>query len=352
VTATRPPTALPSATPSETATELPGSATPAATAEPFPILPDEPWPAPTSHPFPVSGAPRQGIAAALGAGDESAFGSWSYFYNAFVPPIPGRAQHVPMLTSRPSNGLPERSIIEDMDQRASHNYWLVFNECDHVDQCNASPQEAAAFYHDVVVETLYNQGADSDAELIVGGVSAHPCGIQWLADFVNTYEANYGELPRAGWHFHNYPEMRPSAWPGGCNNSWAYDDGLFPDPEAAADLWIEHANNALAFVQEYGRPEDEIWFTEIGCLNYGFHQEQRPVCQADGFIQDYASRILAWLNNQGRWVTRYAWYTNWDIRYWEITHLLSEAGPIWQYSPLGYYYAQVTPAASTGQGGP
>jgi hypothetical protein len=256
-------------------------------------------------------------------------------------------QHVPMLTGGPINGLPDHDIIVEMDNRQPNNLWLVFNECENHLQCNTTPQEAARFYHDQVVEVLYNQGADADAELIVGGVNAHVCGIAWLEQFVTAYEAAYGPLPRAGWHFHVYPEMHPNGWPGaGCAGTWDFDDTLFPDPSTAFALWREHAHNALAFVQQYGRPGDEIWFTEMGCLNYGNHQEQRPVCQAEGFIDTYAKAILAWLNSEGRWVTRYAWYTNWDYKYWQVTKLLASVEEPWQFSSLGWYYRQIAPAAA------
>jgi hypothetical protein len=77
-----------------------------------------------------------------------------------------------MLTGGPSNGLPAIETIADLDGRADHEYWLVFNECEQHWQCDAFPQEAAIFYHDEDVETMYGQGADPDARLIVGGINA------------------------------------------------------------------------------------------------------------------------------------------------------------------------------------
>ncbi|MGH2536610.1 MAG: glycosyl hydrolase [Candidatus Promineifilaceae bacterium] len=313
---------------------------------PYPTLPDVLWPAPTAHPYPPAEEPRQGVAAAFGEGDLSAFGQWSYSWTAYVPPVPGPAEHVPMLVGWLRNGLPRAEIIREMDARAEHNYWLVFNECEHQHQCNASPQEAAAFYHDVVVETIYVQGADPDAQLIVGGVNAHECGINWLRDFVAAYESRYGPLPRAGWHFHLYPDIRPSGWPGNCDTDWVFDDHMMPSPAAAFELWRQHATNALAFVQSVGAAEDEVWFTEMGCINAGGHQQPGPVCNDDGFMADYAGRVLAWLNDEGRWVDRYAWYTNWDQGYWHFTRLLESAGPEWKFSSLGWFYAQVRPAAA------
>lgn len=253
-----------------------------------------------------------------------------------------------MLAGSPRSNLPSVGQIQLLDSYNSHNYWIVFNECEHQFQCNTSPAEAAQFFHDKVVDLLFTQGGDPDADIIIGGVNAHPCGILWLKNFVDYYQVTYGPLPYTGWHFHLYPEMRPSGWPNSCDGGWSFDDTLMPNVDAAFNLWRDHAANALAFVQEYGQPGDEIWFTEMGCLNYGFHQVQAPVCQAEGFMQDYASRILGWLNTDGRWVTRYAWFTNWTTRYFEVTYLIAEVpnDQPWKYSSLGYWYAQIVPAAA------
>jgi hypothetical protein len=253
-----------------------------------------------------------------------------------------------MLAGNTRSGLPPLDQIIERDGYNSHDYWLVFNECEHQGQCNASPPEAAQFFHDRVVDLLYTQGGDPNAKIIIGGVNAHSCGILWLKNFVDYYRVTYGELPYVGWHFHIYPEVGPGGWPGNCNGSWGFFDYEFQSVDTAFALWQEHANNALAFVQEYGRPEDEVWFTEIGCLNYGFHQIQAPACQAEGFMQDYAGRMMNWLNTDGRWVTRYAWFTNWDAKYWRATHLIWEAPPgeQWTYSSLGYWFANVVPSAA------
>ncbi|MCI0398092.1 MAG: glycosyl hydrolase [Chloroflexi bacterium] len=340
-TATTTPSVTPSNTPQPTATPPP---IPSITPTPLPLPPSAAWPAPTAHPFPTASTPRQGVAAAWG-GPGNPFGAWVFAWNPGVPVTPSPWEHVPMLVGGPRNGLPDWATIAEYDARNPHNYWLVFNECEHQGQCNSPPQEVARFYHDQVVELLYNQAADPDAELIIGGVNAHPCGIAWLEEFVTYYEATYGPIPRAGWHFHLYPEIQPVGAPAGCQGPWEYRDYLFPDPATAFALWQEQANNTLAFVQHYGRPEDQIWFTEMGCLNLGFHQEQRPVCQAEGFMAGYVPRILAWLNGDGRWVTRYAWFTNWTPGGSSVTRLWAADRP-WQYSSLGWFYAQVTPAAA------
>jgi hypothetical protein len=349
------PTATPSATPTLAPSNTP-TAAPTNTSTPtrvgFPRPPEVVWPSATPHSFPVSDSPRHGVAVAWGGAPPGSFGSgdysWTYSWTTFVPATPTGVEHIPMLISNPRNELPAVELVRERDVQTEHNYWLVFNECEHQLQCNTSPAEAAQYYHDRVVDLVFTQGGDADADLIIGGVNAHPCGIVWLKNFVDYYRVTYGELPYSGWHFHLYPEIVPGGWPQNCNGNWGFNDWLFPDAETAFNLWREHALNALAFVQEYGRPDDEVWFTEMGCLNYGDHQVQGPVCQGEGFMEDYAGRILGWLNGEGRWVTRYAWYTNWDSRYWRVTHLIADApsGEQWQYSSLGYWYSQIEPAAA------
>lgn len=278
--------------------------------------------------------------------DDTTLGQWQYAYGPFMRFSLTNLQHIPMLISEPSNGMPGTPFIIEMDGRSPHDYWIVYNECEHQDQCNTSPQAAADFYHDQILDVLYTQGADANARLILGGVNAHPCGIDWLEQFVTYYEATYGELPRAGWHFHIYPDVVPDSWPGGCGGNWIFDDRLFPDPQTAFNLWLSQARSTLEFVQQYGKSTDEIWFTELGCLNGGYHQQQRLVCSAPGFMAGYVPPILEWLNNEGRWVTRYAWYTDWDSNYWNYTKLYKtvEGETNRELNSLGLFYSQVDAA--------
>ncbi|HET6445741.1 MAG TPA: glycosyl hydrolase [candidate division Zixibacteria bacterium] len=347
-----PPSATPTLQlPAPIPTELPPTPTPSPTTRPPPNPPDEPWPAPTQHPYPVSSSPRHGVAVAFGTGTESGIRAedygWTYSWTSYVPVETSRGQHIPMLTGGPANGLPAFDTIVDLDARAEHNYWLVFNECEQHWQCDATPQEAADFYHDEVVATLYEQGADPDAKLIVGGVNAHDCGLRWLAEFMTYYEATYGPLPRAGWHFHIYPDILPNTWPTNCSGQWDFDDTLFSSPDEAFNLWTDRAHGILGFIQQYGSIDDEIWITEMGCLNHGFHQQQQPVCQESGFMAAFTPKILAWLNDEGRWVTRYAWYTNWDNNYWDATKIFSSVEGPWTFSSLGWFYTQILPASNT-----
>jgi hypothetical protein len=348
------PTAFPTITPTtvNTPDSQPGNGdnpthTPPPPSSPPP--PPPPWTQPTPHPYPQTILPRQGFAATLYSQDNLTFGQWRYIWSDYVPPEYQVIQHIPMVAGGPRSGIPTVEELQESDSRTPHDYWLALNECEHQNQCNGSPQSVADFYHNVV-DRLYAQGGDPNARLIVGGVNAHPCGIKWLREFVTYYQDTYGPLPHAGWHFHLYPEIRPQD-PVNCTGNWIFDDALFPTPQAAFELWKQHANNALEFVQTYGHPSDEVWFTEMGCLNYGFHQVQAPVCQADGFMSAYVPLIMGWLNGEGRWVTRYAWYTDWSTAYFKVTMLLAEpfapdyTGPL-SLTEVGQFYANLDAAAA------
>ena len=174
-------------------------------------------------------------------------------------------------------------------------------------------------------------------------MNAHPCGIEWLEDFVQYYKTNYGEFNPAGWHFHIYPEVFPWGWTAAnqdCSGTWqvsSYDRLSFSS-------WQSDALNTLRFVCEYGEPDDEIWFTEMGCGVDSFDK-----CADDELAVQYMSDIVNWLNGPGRWVNRYAWYTDWnpDTYAGQATWLYTDQS-VANKSPLGSYYASVEPAASIG----
>ncbi|MEW5988242.1 MAG: hypothetical protein AB1791_16560 [Chloroflexota bacterium] len=264
-----------------------------------------------------------------------------------------------MLAHDIRSDLPSFSFIRTMAKRTPHEYWLVFNECENDDplQCNAPPYEVADFYFSQVVYTMFNSsvpggqlGADPGADLIIGGVNASPCGITWLVDFVEAYrditEDRLGtayDPPRTGWHFHIYPEIVPVGWPdpndpeNGCDTHWAVNS-----ERLSFDNWRQDALNILGFVWAYGAPTDEIWVTETGCLPGDVTN-----CGRAGFMFDYTSALTGWFNNEGRWVDRYAWYTDWnDNSTWDDTFLYSSIDPSLVRSVLGDYYSQIEPASN------
>ncbi len=107
--------------------------------------------------------------------------------------------------------------------------------------------------------------------------------------------------------------------------------------ELGLDAWLEDVGNILEFLEWYGDDSGEVWITEMGCLNGGKHlvPDQPPeptpsltpypaICQANGFMYEYVTRMTGWLNsNAGRWIDRYAWYTDYSLRSGAQTQLYS-----------------------------
>jgi hypothetical protein len=101
----------------------------------------------------------------------------------------------------------------------------------------------------------------------------------------------------------------PEEWPdpndpeNGCDSLW-----WGRADRAAAEFAIADMQSTLyGFLWTFGEPEDEIWLTEIGCLN-----PSTTACGDDTFMFEYVSTVMGWLNGNGRWIDRYAWFSDWD----------------------------------------
>jgi hypothetical protein len=301
---------------------------------------------PTPNPYPTASAPRQGVVANSYPPSEPylpQLGSWAWQGWKNTGPFPTDVQWVPMLVR--DTVLPTLAEVQAMDAQTDHGYWLVFNECENWGVCNTPPEEQAELYHDEVLPLVYDQGGDPDAELIIGGSSAHPCGLAWLTRFVETYRSLYGEdPPRAGWHFHVYPEVgpRPDLWQPGepCPDTWP---GAVTG-EANITNYVEDAERFRRWWSLYGSPDDEVWLTETGCLAMWF-QTHCPDTTVHPNMVDYMAAITAYLNDQGRWIDRYSWYVDYDDVF-ESSWLITDPtiSPV-EFTDIGIYYSQVVPSA-------
>lgn len=276
-------------------------------------------------------APRLGVSAALGRGLVLCDGrewqmawspSWYYSRDCLA------VQHVPMLSSGPHRWEPARAL--DALARKPHSYWLVFNECENQHQCNTKPEAAAVFYHDVILPWVSLN--DPAARLIVGGANAGDCGIAWLERFVTYYREQYGEdVPRAGWHAHVYSDL----WAGtDCQEPWQWDWARTQSSDAILNGWLDQAENFKQFALRYGREGDEWWISETSCL-------APPPAACHTSTAALAQAIVNYLNADGRWITRAAWYADFDNHWWRWTRLysvppvdgqeavLTPAGEIW-----------------------
>jgi hypothetical protein len=240
--------------------------------------------------------------------------------------------------------LPSAATIQSIDAKTvGYDYWLVFNECENPGQCNRKPDVQAEFYHDDVLPLI--NANDPSARLIVGGTSAHPCGLEWMTDFVEAYRSSYGEdPPRTGWHFHIYPEVVPVLI--GTAVPWQPGDPCpIDDPNNwqwgasdTADIqhYIEEAEAIRYWWSQYGSPDDEIWITETGCLPPSIC----PNLTVHSDMANYMGAITAYLNDGGRWINRYAWYTTYDATY-NSTWLVDGPGSTPNFTAMGNYYKQI-----------
>jgi hypothetical protein len=113
-------------------------------------------------------------------------------------------------------------------------------------------------------------------------------------------------------------------------------------------IWLggpaDHAITITDYIQDaerfrhwwslYGSPNDEVWVSETGCLD--------PSLCPDLNDTTYISAITAYLNNEGRWINRYAWYTDYDGKYyksWLMTDTVNG-----NFTGIGTFYSQVVPA--------
>lgn len=348
------------------------------------------WPSPTIHPLlpdlSTTPMPRHGMAAAFADGPiRPDMGEWTYVWS----PFPNREEladdTIPMLHSSVyEGGLISRRLVENRSvaDLRPYPYWSVLNECDNNWQCDAAPEEAADFYYQEVMRMMNTlDPADVPAQaLIIGGTSAHACGIEWLARFVQTYEERYGPIPRAGWHFHIYPGLVADPEKSNCN-AWYFDYDLVKDPASINVEFERQLDNILNFLwtevwAEGEEITDEIWITEMGCILGSYNDLDGtvqpgltpmpgatfvPGCDAthDGgypLTYHFVAEITGRLQDEWRWVDRYAWYTNWEpaqrypyAQFYEMTPVpegLRQPIPdtIPTLTNLGTYFEQITPA--------
>jgi hypothetical protein len=239
-----------------------------------------------------------------------------------------------------SDNLPATATLQSIVGKMAHHYWLVFNECEVIGQCERTPASQAVVYHEALSRIL---AVDPGAKLIIGGSTAHECGLNWMTNFVQAYRLLYNQdPPRAGWHFHIYPEVAPynpytgEPWHVGepCPASW---QGTNVTYTVGITDYIRDAERVRRWWSLNGMPTDEIWVTETGCLGvYG-----GTYCPAN--MIGYLAEIATYLNTDGRWINRYAWYTDYDPVFFQ-TWLMSDtaSGTL---TPLGTYYSQIVPAS-------
>jgi hypothetical protein len=278
--------------------------------------------------------PRQGVASVLFPGNQltlTHLGSWVAKWGPYNGTYPTNFQVVPMLVK--VNTLPTTATVQTIASKKGHEYWLVFNECEVIsnDTCGQKPISQVILYHDKILPLVV--AGDPNAKLIIGGSTAHECGLNWMTQFVLAYRSRYHQdPPRAGWHFHIYPEVVPYGWTPGepCPASWY--GGFVTEPISITD-YITQANAVRHWWSLYGSPNDEIWITETGCLDPSL-----TLCPPNS-DPSYLNAITYYLNHDGRWIDRYAWFTDYYDNSAQTSLMTTATSG--QLTSLGNAYSQV-----------
>lgn len=317
---------------------------------------------PTNNPNPPAILPRQGVAAASWYSVPNSrpylnqFGAWAYNWEADASDFPEtRFQLIPMLVEEID--MPNLTAVMSIDSNTpDHDYWLVYSECETQGSCDRAATLQADYYHNNVLPLVYDncpgcQGGDPNAKLIVGGTTTHPCGFDWMGHFVEHYRNQYGEVPRAGWHFHIYPGLEPNIpgpdvwdWSDGCTNLIPWQPFATHGVTDFSNFMIE-IQRIKQWLAVYGSPKDEVWITEIGCL---LNSEAECLPSNNDTMAEYIGAITHYLNSdEGRWITRYAWFTEQQQDgLWPATWLIEDLTvPTPVFTDAGDYYAQITPSA-------
>lgn len=329
------------------------------------------WVPPTPIPTTILSTPdnpRKGVAASLGDGwgntIRPTIGTWAYYWTGIAPlGTQYGVQYIPLVAGNLSAPLDPITLQGYYNNSGGHHYWLVFNECENNYQCNTTPLQAATFFKEEVIEAI--SAIDPAPKFIVGGVNAHACGVRWLKDFVIEYTIRYDEPPPvAGWHFHLYPNVYPKDWqpsdvnclysPTEFENGANYHGWDWWGADSDGSLhnwrlldWERDMINIYNFIYTYSQADHEVWITEMGCIGTALWYPPAPTpgpvyCGANDFLNNYVAGITNWLNTEGRWVTRYAWYGDYDGTHIDSS-MLRSGNPPADWTSLGLYYARVTP---------
>jgi hypothetical protein len=177
-----------------------------------------------------------------------------------------------------------------------NGYILVGNECNVPTQCNMNPGWFATWLRNKVVAW---KAIDPSVKVIIGNVIIHDYttsgGETWLSNVRNIYINTYGlaawQNDIAGMGFHVYPHLDP-----------------FNNQRIFVSQAINDMHYAITYTQQMSGANDEVWFTEVGCLVQTCNNG--PGGTYPNWERDYASGIRAHLNNHPH--GRVYWYTDWN----------------------------------------
>jgi hypothetical protein len=197
----------------------------------------------------------------------------------FDPPLPAALDYWQMVRVSEA-GLAAGWTWEDVARAVRANpgsIWIVGNEPDVIWQDNVTPERYAHVYYDVYT---FIKNLDPTAQLAPAGISqSTPLRRAYLDRVLETYRANYGQMPIDIWTIHAFT-LREEA------DSWGVDIPPGMSDELAIEYEIADHGNIAIFQQNLldfrewmavqGYADRPLAVTEYGILlpnDYGFPPE-------------------------------------------------------------------------------
>lgn len=210
-------------------------------------------------------------------------------------------------------------------------YRLVYNECNLAGSlsCGGSgpyePEKVADDYMDRVRPLI--QQVDPNGRFILGGATADKCGIAWMTRFADHLQARWqaqGGVPGswppevAGWQFNMWPLI---------NYDWRTGGPCTERSDTTQNDWRNQMADMAAFKRTYG---GEIWIKEWALHSSTANQAA------------YMHAVLSYVySRQGAWLTRWAWFTNYDDfgrHWWDLWQVNPDNGGSLYLSTAGRVY--------------
>jgi hypothetical protein len=244
-------------------------------ARPTPVKTAAPTPTPTANRAPATPTPlKKGVASAMYLGKDPAKiaalnVSWAYNWSSNVPASTSSVEDVPMVWGPGSVTPTVIKALKAGEASGAYRRLLAFNEPDHTDQSNMTPQQAIALW-----PQLESTG------LQLGSPATASPNDGWLDQFMSLAAAHGYRVDFIALHF--------------------YID--FTSPTAVANL-----QRTLQSV--YARYHKPIWITEIGAVDTRPWGEAMKRTPTDTQAVTFMSQVTSMLDGLS-FVTHYAWFAD------------------------------------------
>lgn len=244
---------------------------------------------------------------------------WYHDYNQqLVPSHPtGMIYHQMLRTDLATNTL--TTTIGSLVNANPGNVWVVGNEPDRYGQDQMTPDQFAAFYHDVYT---FLKGRDPTSRVAIGAiVQATPIRLRYLDMVLAAYQSRYGApLPTDIWTLHNFLLPEQCSW--GAH--------IPPGLETFASEGVpcltplrEHANIATfqqrildfrLWMKENGYRDYPLIISEYGILLTPLHGFSYPVVRdymlaSFDFMLNKTDQTLGYPADSNRLVQQFAWFS-------------------------------------------